>query len=144
MRPPPVSIVKDKRASSIASATLASTDENLSVAARQEEGKRLELKRSLEVKIAPIKEHEQDDSDEESLKKAKVKHVQVERRLEELNQTMALLKRVKPESDVKDKLEKFGIDKDYVEDTTEDRKHLIQYKNLPSIRDRLLSIKSKQ
>ena len=35
-------------------------------------------------------------------------------------------------------------DKEYVEDTKEDRQQLIKFKNLPSIRDKLFSIKHKQ
>ena len=41
-------------------------------------------------------------------------------------------------------IQKYGIKQAYLKDTKDDRKHLVQYKNLPSIRDRLLSIKTKQ
>ena len=67
------------------------------------------------------------------------------RPLEQLNQTLTLIKKVEDAVQVNEKkLEQFGVDKSYVEDTKDDKKHLIQFKNLPSIRDKLLSIKSKQ
>lgn len=41
-------------------------------------------------------------------------------------------------------VERYVDDKEYIEDTQEDRKHLIAMKNMPSIRDKLFSIKTKQ
>lgn len=42
------------------------------------------------------------------------------------------------------KIEKNDNMEQNFEETKDDRKHLVQFKNLPSIRDRLLSIKTKQ
>ena len=37
-----------------------------------------------------------------------------------------------------------GQQKEYVKDTKDDRIHLVKFKNLPNIRDRMFSIKSKK
>ena len=73
-----------------------------------------------------------------------VRNFPIERKLDELNQTVDLKKKIEANREKPATIEKYGIKQEYVKDTKEDIEHLLQYKNLPSIRDRLLSIKTKQ
>ena len=68
----------------------------------------------------------------------------VERTLDQLNQTMTLIKKVAASTKNQSKLNEYTDNKEYITEATDDRKHLIMCKNLPSIRDKLFSIKSKQ
>ena len=65
------------------------------------------------------------------------------RTLDQLNQTQALLKAAEARKETQEIIQKYNQDKDYVEDTKEDRNQLLQFKHLPSIREKLFSIKSK-
>ena len=55
---------------------------------------------------------------------------------------MTLIKKVES-TQIKQKIAE-QLNKEYTEDATQDRASLIQCKNLPSIRDKLFSIKTKQ
>ena len=63
--------------------------------------------------------------------------------MDQLNQTQALLKAAEARKETQEIIQKYNQDKDYVEDTKEDRNQLLQFKHLPSIREKLFSIKSK-
>ena len=66
------------------------------------------------------------------------------RPLDQLNQTKSLMKRFEASKEVQTTVKQYVQDKAYVEDAAVDRKHLLKCKNLPSIREQLFSIKSKQ
>lgn len=57
---------------------------------------------------------------------------------------MTLIKKVEATKEQQSAVQQFVRDKEYVEDASDDRKHLLKCKNLPSIREQLFSIKSKQ
>lgn len=112
----------------------------------------------IEPIIEEGKEGAERDDDSDQAKRP------VERKLDELNQTQDLMNKIKAKnhmyqlspnfdneppiqsSSSVEKVSQYLTDKNknYIEDGKDDRKHLVQYKNLPSIRDKLLSLKSKQ
>ena len=102
--------------------------------------------------IAPIPEekpggiNEKEDGDDSSSMKEQIRHVVESNRrpLDELNMTKTLIKKVEATKEQQSVMKQFVNDKEYVEDAADDRQHLLKCKNLPSIREQLFSIKSKQ
>ena len=106
--------------------------------------------------ISPIIEERGNDESELAFRVG----TSVERKLDDLNQTKTLMSRIEKEGNKIAKFRKYAsvttvsdvgrgdteddYHQDRYEDTKDDKKHLVQFKNLPSIRDRLLSIKTKQ